>query len=696
MKGRILSMGWALVALGGAWCPLTTTGTTIGRWDFNSIPADTSAATGTTAPSVGIGTASLVGGVNGTFAAGSGTDAAPDNSGWSTAGYPAASTGNKTAGVEFRVGTRGYSNIVVSWEQRLSGSASRFSRLQYSINGTDFVDGPAIDFATNNTFLARSVSLAGIVGTINNSNFAFRLVAEFQSTATGSGAAAYVTPLGTSYSGSGTVRFDLVQIDGVPMRPSNTPPTIQPIADLQTVEGQPIPGVSVEIHDDASPPAELRVQASSSNPALIPASQVVLTGTGYVRQMTITPNPGQFGEAIITLTASDVESLASSVSFAVQVTPLNAAPSISAIAAQRRVLGVSEEVVAFVVGDAETAAESLGISARSSNPALVAPSGLLLGGAGANRTLQIVPVSGATGTAEITVQVDDGGGRSSTSSFNLMVVPSTATLLWETFGYADGSLVTNSAGGWTTHGGTTGQVQVVDGGVLVSSTRTEDVHLLLPGGAVEQGILYAAFEVTFAGLPSASEYFAHFNHANGFRARVFAGTNNAARGSFRLGIGNGGNSAVGQLPIDLALNTTYTVVIRYDVSTAQSSLWINPTSESDAMAIAGDVTTSVPVQSVSLRNNAGIGSMRVTFLRVGRTFADVIRSSSGWMLNVARAGELVEVSWPAAASGYRLQSNAGTTPAGWLDEPTAPTVTGDRMIVRVPKTGAQRFFRLSR
>ena len=108
MKGRILSMGWALVALSGTWCPLEAAATTIGRWDFNSVPADTSVTTGSTDPTLGVGTAAIIGGVNGSFAAGTGTDPAADNSGWSTSGYPAAGAANKTAGVEFRSGTRGY------------------------------------------------------------------------------------------------------------------------------------------------------------------------------------------------------------------------------------------------------------------------------------------------------------------------------------------------------------------------------------------------------------------------------------------------------------------------------------------------------------------------------------------------------------------------------------------------------------
>jgi hypothetical protein len=53
-------------------------------------------------------------------------------------------------------------------------------------------------------------------GVSNNSNFVFRIVAEFQSTATGSGSAAYVAAnSGSTYASSGTTRFDMVTISGI-------------------------------------------------------------------------------------------------------------------------------------------------------------------------------------------------------------------------------------------------------------------------------------------------------------------------------------------------------------------------------------------------------------------------------------------------------------------------------------------------
>src|SRR5215475_13400426 len=172
----------------------------VAQWNFNSIPPDGSTTTGTTTPSVGSGTASLIGGVTGGFSTGSTNDPASstDDSGWQTTGYPAQETGNKTGGVQFNVSTVGYSNIVVRWDQRVTSTASKYYRLQYSINGTTFFDfsTPIVMQAAPGSpasyYEAQTNGLSSIAGANNNPNFAFRIVSEFEQTAIGAGANDYV------------------------------------------------------------------------------------------------------------------------------------------------------------------------------------------------------------------------------------------------------------------------------------------------------------------------------------------------------------------------------------------------------------------------------------------------------------------------------------------------------------------------
>ena len=193
------------------------------QWNFNSVPADGNTGTGTSAPSIGSGTASLVGGATATFATGDTTlDPAgnTDNSGWNLANFPAASVGNKTAGAQFVVSTTGKQNILITWSERVSNTGSKYARLRYSTNGVNFVDYPtSVSVSAGAVFESKTNNLAGLPGVDNNPNFAFQIVSEFQSTATGSGSAAYVPAnTGSTYGGGssgGTMRYDMVSVSGI-------------------------------------------------------------------------------------------------------------------------------------------------------------------------------------------------------------------------------------------------------------------------------------------------------------------------------------------------------------------------------------------------------------------------------------------------------------------------------------------------
>src|SRR5882724_2645572 len=117
----------------------------IAQWTFNSVPPDADNATGTNLPAIGSGSASILGLVTATYSDGGTNDPASgtDDSGWATTHYPSQGTSNKIAGVQFNVSTLDYSNIVVRWDQRVTGTASKYYRLQYSIDGSTFTDYPS-------------------------------------------------------------------------------------------------------------------------------------------------------------------------------------------------------------------------------------------------------------------------------------------------------------------------------------------------------------------------------------------------------------------------------------------------------------------------------------------------------------------------------------------------------------------------
>src|SRR6267378_4003309 len=231
----------------------------IAQWTFNSVPPDADNATGTNTPAIGSGTASIRGPITATYSDGGTNDPASgtDDSGWATTHYPSQGTSNKIAGVQFNVSTVDYSNIVVRWDQRVTGSASKYYRLQYSTDGTSFNDYPTpitaqVAATTATYYEAQTNSLAAISGVKDNPNFAFRIVSEWESTATNSGTNGFVT-LGSTYSTSGTVRFDYVTISGTLLPGADTPPTISSIGNQTIRVNQSTEPLSFTILDAEDP-----------------------------------------------------------------------------------------------------------------------------------------------------------------------------------------------------------------------------------------------------------------------------------------------------------------------------------------------------------------------------------------------------------------------------------------------------------
>ena len=87
------------------------------------------------------------------------------------------------------------------------------------------------------------------------------------------------------------------------------------------------------------------------------------------------------------------------------------APTISAIGNVTIAEDGATSPIGFTVGDAESSASSLVVSATSSNTALVpnTTAALTVGGSGASRTLVVTPAANQNGSATITVVVSDGG-----------------------------------------------------------------------------------------------------------------------------------------------------------------------------------------------------------------------------------------------------------------------------------------------
>ncbi len=111
--------------------------------------------------------------------------------------------------------------------------------------------------------------------------------------------------------------------------------------------------------------------------------------------------------------------------------PVNAAPTVSALANQTISHGGTTGAIPFTIADADTEAGALSLFRSSSNTRLVPDADIVLGGSGANRTVTVTPLPGQLGSTTVTLTVSDGQ-LTATRSF---VVTVTATAL-ETWRFA--------------------------------------------------------------------------------------------------------------------------------------------------------------------------------------------------------------------------------------------------------------------
>jgi len=199
---------------------------TIVQWNFNGTDATTvPGGANSPTPSLGAGTASLVGGTTAEFASGNtstGTleteTTSPPNYGWSTSNYPAPGTDNKQRGVEFDVSTAGQAGIVFRMEQRLSNTSANTYVVQYTANrlaappvwvdAQTFTFTPAASGTGDTWYTPRIVDLSSVTALNNNPNVGIRVVAAFDPVA-----GDYLASKSTStYAPTGKVRYDMVTI----------------------------------------------------------------------------------------------------------------------------------------------------------------------------------------------------------------------------------------------------------------------------------------------------------------------------------------------------------------------------------------------------------------------------------------------------------------------------------------------------
>jgi hypothetical protein len=485
------------------------------------------------------------------------------------------------------------------------------------------------------------------------------------------------------------------------------PPEISLIPNQSIPANRSTDAVAFTISDAETPAANLILSADSSNVELAGSENILFSGLGENRALTITPRSNAEGVARITVTVTDEHGNSASRGFDLVV----GAPFLSPIPEQITAINAPGVPIPFVASDHETPPESLVISASSDSPELVPAEKIQITCHGTNCVLIVTPNENATGLAIITLSVSDGVHLIS-RSFPFTVRPNPGLIFADDFSYPDGPVAEGAAfylTPWISHSGALGETEVRSGKLLLSGAQTEDLNVELPGRLfeIESGsVLYASFAIEFAALPtSGGSFFAHFKDiGNGFRGRLFANRANAGPGLFRLGVANNSASitGAGQFPRDLSTNTPYLVVMRYNVATGRTALWIDPRDETDPHVVAPDDPAPMAVDSFTFRQASGIGSLAVDDLRIGGAFADVVSLPPvPPLLQIRRAGEQWILSWPESEEGFGLYTRGalceGTVECStWSAVPQAAIRTGNRIEVAVPGGEASAFFRLEK
>lgn len=293
-----------------------------------------------------------------------------------------------------------------------------------------------------------------------------------------------------------------------------------------------------------------------------------------------------------------------------------------------------------------------------------------------------------------------------------------ALILSDNFNYGTNLATVGASGSpWANHSGTAGTSLIWTNQLRVTFSGTEDINAPLFGAPYttnDLGSLYASFSLSCYQFPTlVGGYIAHFRGTNSgaatdFGARLWvSATNTVVTNSYRLGIGNGtlADAFSGQFARDLASNEVVKVVIRFTPSTGDSTLWLDPASESDPSVTATDIGTATRpnafnVFTFAFRQGGGHGAHLIDDLKVGTTFNDVAGPDSP-----PSVGAIPNQTIPASTSTLALpfQVSDDNTAAGDLvlgkssSNPTLVPVSGivfggagsNRTVTITPAVGQQ-------
>jgi hypothetical protein len=277
----------------------------------------------------------------------------------------------------------------------------------------------------------------------------------------------------------------------------------------------------------------------------------------------------------------------------------------------------------------------------------------------------------------------------------------------DSFNYPDGQIDNTPGSPWVMNYTPSNQMSVISGRAFLSATNQESVRYNFTN-SYNDGALYARMVVNASTLPSGiGNFFACFRQSStdSLWARIWMIPSSGALGSYRFAVSVGGGTAMVAIDRDLYPGTNYTLVVRYAVSNNYSTLWLNPTDESDTNNIAQDLRFFgvVPMQHFALveafpGNPGEIGNLTVDDVRIGRSFMEVLPGVRFNSISNALSGGFNLRASGQATSNYVFQATTNTASANWLNLSTNAAGTNGNFNLSDPSATnfPSRFYRLLR
>lgn len=207
-------------------------------------------------------------------------------------------------------------------------------------------------------------------------------------------------------------------------------PTLDPIENINLIQGTAFQNVMLTGISSDSPTGNrtLQISAASSNPSLVPTPILRYISPATTAILTLKPASTGVGTATITVTVNDGGKSNNIISQRFTVTVAsNLPPTLNPIAnvTVGRNSGVHTMALTGISSGSPTENQTLKISATSSNPRLIPPPTIRYTSPATNALLTFTPSLNSTGSAIVTVTVNDGGNHNNVvrQSFAVTVVP---------------------------------------------------------------------------------------------------------------------------------------------------------------------------------------------------------------------------------------------------------------------------------